>query len=43
MQSHEKHSFTVLGVTQLTFIIERSIYIDNTNNIRAKNKTAGRC
>ena len=32
-----------IGVTQLTFIIERSIYIDRTYNIRASNETAIRC
>ena len=32
-----------IGVTQLTFIIERSIYIDNTNNIRACNDQTFRC
>ena len=32
-----------IGVTQLTFIIERSIYINNTNNIRACNQTANGC
>ena len=36
-------TITVLGVTQLTFIIERSIYVDSTNNIRASNETAIRC
>ena len=32
-----------IGVTQLTFIIERSIYIDNAYNIRAYNEAAFRC
>lgn len=32
-----------VGVTQLTFIIERSIYVDSTNNIRGSNETAIRC
>ena len=32
----EKFQKTIgIGVTQLTFIIERSIYINNANNIRA--------
>ena len=35
--------FKGIGVTQLTFIIERSIYVDSTNNIRASNETAIRC
>lgn len=35
--------FSLIGVTQLTFIIERSIYINNTNNIRACNQTANGC
>jgi len=44
-QVHPEYAtgFSVVGVTQLTFIIERSIYVDSTNNIRASNETAIRC
>ena len=43
---HELYAYKpedLIGVTQLTFIIERSIYIDNAYNIRAYNEAAFRC